>query len=232
MLLDEMTLMAYCDGELPAARRRDVELALAADEELAHAARCQADSRLGHQYAFEQLDLPPVPEDLCFQVEALAAMAMAADNAADDEPGVASRGYQRSQGWAPLFDRLKLSLRPWLGWIVVGQFSALALLVVGMLVLAPRSEAPQQFRLLGASTQAAPAADVITVVVLFDGRISEGAVRQILNDAGAHIVNGPTESGAYFLRLPAAQSALAIDTMRHQPGVTLVEPMGGEMSTR
>jgi anti-sigma factor RsiW len=232
MLLDEMTLMAYCDGELPAARRRDVELALAADEALADAARCQADSRMSHQYAFDQLDLPPVPEDLCLQIEALAAMAMASDSAAVDQPGVALRWGQRAHGGATLFDRLRSSLQPWLGWIVVGQFSALALLV-GTLVLAPRAEAPQQFRLLGASTPAAPAADAITVVILFDGRISEGALRQVLSNAGARIVNGPTESGAYILKLPAAQSALAIDTMRHQPGVTLVEPMGGgEVTTK
>jgi anti-sigma factor RsiW len=77
MPLDEVTLLAYVDGELPAHSRSDVEAAIAANAELAHTVRTMQVSRLPYQSAYEQQPLPAVPAALRAQVGELASVALA-----------------------------------------------------------------------------------------------------------------------------------------------------------
>jgi anti-sigma factor RsiW len=74
---DEVTLLAYVDGELPAHSRSEVEAAIAANAELARTVRAMQVSRLPYQSAYEQQPTPAVPAGLRAQVEELASVALA-----------------------------------------------------------------------------------------------------------------------------------------------------------
>jgi len=100
MSLDESTLLAYADGELPAARRAEVEAALAANEELARTVQALLASRLPYQAAFEQQAMPPVPEALRARVHELTAVSMASHSLAAAGTGGASlRGRRIGNAW-------------------------------------------------------------------------------------------------------------------------------------
>lgn len=61
------------------------------------------------------------------------------------------------------------------------------------------------------------------LVVVFDPRISEAQLRQLVRAGDARIVGGPTAAGAYLLRVPDAR-ANAVRRMLHDSnGVTMVE---------
>ncbi len=73
MLLDETTLLAYVDGELPPAQCAEIEQALAADPALAAQVHTLRASQLPYAQAFERQALPPVPEALRVQAQQWAA---------------------------------------------------------------------------------------------------------------------------------------------------------------
>jgi anti-sigma factor RsiW len=100
MSLDEITLLAYADGELPAERRAEVEAALAANEELAHSVQALRASRLPYQAAFEQEPVAPVPEALRARIEALSAVAVASQGlAVAGSRGASPRGPDLGGMW-------------------------------------------------------------------------------------------------------------------------------------
>jgi anti-sigma factor RsiW len=82
---DDVTLLAYVDGELPAHRRLEVEAAIAANAELARTVRAMQVSRLPYQSAYEQQPAPAVPAGLRAQVEELASVALASRELAGRE---------------------------------------------------------------------------------------------------------------------------------------------------
>jgi anti-sigma factor RsiW len=77
MLPDEVTLLAYVDGELPAHSRSEVEAAIAANAELARTVSAMQVSRLPYRSAYEQQPVPAVPAGLRAQVDELASVALA-----------------------------------------------------------------------------------------------------------------------------------------------------------
>jgi anti-sigma factor RsiW len=72
---------------------------------------------------------------------------------------------------------------------------------------------------------AAPAEAGATAVVRFRPDATEAQIRQGLKDSGARLVDGPTVSDAYVVRLPREHYAAALDKLRKAPGVALVEAL-------
>jgi anti-sigma factor RsiW len=73
MSLDESTLLAYVDGQLPAAQQAEVERAVAADPALAQTLQALRASQLPFAQAFEQQPVPALPPALRQHVDQLVA---------------------------------------------------------------------------------------------------------------------------------------------------------------
>jgi anti-sigma factor RsiW len=71
----------------------------------------------------------------------------------------------------------------------------------------------------------APVEAGATAVVRFRPDATEAQIRHGLKDSGARLVDGPTVSDAYVVRLPREHYAAALDKLRKQPGVALVEAL-------
>jgi anti-sigma factor RsiW len=74
MNIDESTLRAYVDSELPREQREQVETALANSPELQEQVNSLRASCLPYRAAFEMQKLPPMPESLARQVAAWSAV--------------------------------------------------------------------------------------------------------------------------------------------------------------
>ncbi|AKM29903.1 hypothetical protein AB870_06940 [Pandoraea faecigallinarum] len=68
---DDIRLLAYADGTLPAAQRAEVEAAIAASPELTDALESLRASRLPYRETFAAQVMPPVPERLTASLDAL-----------------------------------------------------------------------------------------------------------------------------------------------------------------
>jgi anti-sigma factor RsiW len=123
----------------------------------------------------------------------------------------------RRRGWLPPAWRTapRLPARAW---------AAPALLSVGLaaaivFTLRPVAPAAQYIAL------SAPAEPGATAVVRFKPDATEAQIRHGLKDSGARLVDGPTVSDAYVVRLPREHYAAALDKLRKEPGVALVEAL-------
>jgi anti-sigma-K factor RskA len=115
------------------------------------------------------------------------------------------------------------SASPWMRWAIAAQFAAIMVLG-GLLFVDDRPTA--SYRTLGdptASGQGATSASPDKLVVVFDPQISEAQMRRLLRASGARIVDGPTDTGAYVLVVPARRAATVREALQAAPGVTLVE---------
>ena len=74
-------------------------------------------------------------------------------------------------------------------------------------------------------TLAAPDPSGATAVVRFRPDATEAQIRQGLKDSGARLVDGPTVSDAYVVRLPREHYVASLDKLRREPGVALVEAL-------
>ena len=102
----------------------------------------------------------------------------------------------------------------WVPWALGVQGAALAVLL-GLLLM-PRPDAPAYQGL----SAGAPGV-VADALVMFKPGASEQAVRELLQAQGAGVVAGPTETGAWLLRIePQGLAAL-----RTAPIVALAEPL-------
>jgi predicted anti-sigma-YlaC factor YlaD len=115
---------------------------------------------------------------------------------------------------------------PIVTWALGGMGAIAASLAVAVVTLQP-AHAPARheiYRTLGDS----PATGMGEVVVVFDPTCSAEQMRDVLARAGARIVDGPTTTGAYVLRIPHGGRQAALATLRSSPGVRLAESLGGE----
>jgi anti-sigma factor RsiW len=112
---------------------------------------------------------------------------------------------------------------PWARWGMAAEL--FVILALGAWLLAgPASE--NAYRTLGATS--VPAATTGNVVVVFDQRSTESDMRRILRDTGAVRIDVPTETGAYVLHVPDDHAPAAIDRLRKEPTVVLVERLTAE----
>ncbi|TCG04965.1 anti-sigma factor, partial [Paraburkholderia steynii] len=78
MKVDDITLMAYVDGELDIEERREIERELDDSPDLAERIELFRASSLPYHDAFAQQKLPPVPESLTRKIAELSSARMRA----------------------------------------------------------------------------------------------------------------------------------------------------------
>lgn len=128
-------------------------------------------------------------------------------------PVPAPRSPRRRGWWAPAWPRVPV--RTWAAPALLSAGLALALGVA----LRPSPVVGDYHAL------SAPAQVSATAVVRFRPEATEAQIRQGLKDSGARLVDGPTVSDAYVVRLPREHYAAALDKLRKAPGVALVEAL-------
>jgi len=105
-------------------------------------------------------------------------------------------------------------------WAIVMQ--TISIVILGCLIFI-RPEPNLSYRVLSAApiAQQPPA----NLVIVFNPQIAEADLRRIVQGVGARIVDGPMQTNAYLLALPADQQTAALQKLRSEQSVTLVEPL-------
>jgi anti-sigma factor RsiW len=109
----------------------------------------------------------------------------------------------------------------WLPWFVAGSLAVIVTLATSVL---QQTSAPALYRTLGDAGSPSRASG--SLVVVFDPAATEADLRRILREAGARVVDGPTQSNAYVLEVPAERRQDALHALRTERAVVLVEPLG------
>lgn len=113
---------------------------------------------------------------------------------------------------------------PWARW---GVTAALAGVVVTLAVSGlPGIGGPALYHTLGASSTAVHAGG--SIVVVFDPATTEAELRRILREAGARLVDGPTQANAYILDVPLEKRQDAMQALRNEHAVVLAARLGSE----
>ncbi|NGZ85039.1 zf-HC2 domain-containing protein [Duganella aceris] len=107
----------------------------------------------------------------------------------------------------------------WLRWAMAAQWVVIAGLVA--LLVRPGGE-PADYRVLGSGVAAGG-----NLVVVFQPNTSERELRRILQAQNARVVDGPTVTDAYLINVPAAGRHQALQSLRAESAVKLVEPLDG-----
>jgi anti-sigma factor RsiW len=109
-----------------------------------------------------------------------------------------------------------------MGWVLGGPLAAAAAVAFAVAIVpgAP-SPAGETYRALGSAPTAAPG----NALVMFRPDARDSDMRVALTKAGARIVDGPTASGAYVVRIAPASRAQALDGLRATPQIILAEPI-------
>ena len=109
-----------------------------------------------------------------------------------------------------------------IGWAIAAQAIAAALILV--LVLPDRGPSVTPgYHALGS----APVAGAGNVIILFGPGVMERDMRSALVRADARVVDGPTASGAYIVRVAAGKRPDALKQLRTTSGIALAEPIDG-----
>jgi hypothetical protein len=131
------------------------------------------------------------------------------------------RGLVRPR-WRRFFDHWRHAPR-WTRWVIVAEFAGAVALTAFVGSHGVESSGP--YRTLGAASPASPYG---TVAVVFMPNIEEMEMRRIVQAAGARIVDGPTSTDAYVLRVPPGHETNALATLRSEPAVVLAEPLSAK----
>jgi hypothetical protein len=106
----------------------------------------------------------------------------------------------------------------WMGWALAAQAAA----IVALAAVVWRSPAPPAaYHALGAG----PPATGGGVVVIFRPTTPEADIRAALRASHARITDGPTEAGAYVLRVAPGSRAGALARLRADASVEAAEPI-------
>jgi hypothetical protein len=109
-------------------------------------------------------------------------------------------------------------------WAVGAQAAAAALIVAVLLPGNLVAPAPvPAYHALGSPADAKAASG--NLIVMFAENSTERDLRGALTQAGARIVGGPTEAGAYVLHVGDADRERALSQLRSDTHVTLAEPI-------
>jgi len=151
--------------------------------------------------------------------------ACAAGEAQTEAPAVFRKLRRKLE--APRSRRPSLGARHarWTRWAMGAQF---ALIVALGALWVHDTERESAYRTLGALPVVAPPAGAL--VVVFDPSTSEAEMRRVMRAADARVVDGPTRSNAYVLAVPAGRREQAIETLKSEHAVALVEALDPERS--
>lgn len=128
--------------------------------------------------------------------------------------------------WQAMRDRLRVDAarrsptplwRAWVGW------AAACVVVVAGAGLALPVGRQAAYHALGAPPAPAAAGNL---VVIFRPDAPEQELRDALRSAGARLVDGPTASDGYVLRVAPAGRSAALARLRARPSVVLAQPIG------
>ena len=113
------------------------------------------------------------------------------------------------------------SAAPWVRVALAAQCAVVAVLVVFLVRTerAPRDDAP--YRTLSAAAE--PRASADTLLVVFDPRLTDAQLRELLGANHARIVDGPNATGAFLVAAPPGQAELVRNALRASPGVAMAE---------
>jgi anti-sigma factor RsiW len=155
----------------------------------------------------------------------------------DAAPGDAGQGFAALRGrivggdpvpprrrglLAGLRDRWRES-PPWTRWALGGQCVLVAALV-GLVVLPPLMPEPR-YRALGEPAAVPAGADGGQLIVRFRPDATEQEMRRVLRASRARLVYGPTTTDAYLLAVPAGLETAAVQRLRQEKAVLLVESL-------
>jgi len=107
----------------------------------------------------------------------------------------------------------------WSRWAMAAQLAVIVALGAGLL---PSTDGLAPYRTLGARSAAAPTG---SLVVVFDPTTPESELRRMLRKAGVRVADGPTQTNAYVLKVAAEQQVEAVQALRAEPAVVLVEQL-------
>ena len=147
---------------------------------------------------------------------------------------VASLPLDCDSGWERMKERLELDravrVRPapplWrrsvpLAWAVGSPLAAAAAVALVFLNVTPTQPVEPQYRALGTIQVAQPA----NLVVQFEPATRIGDMQAALQSVDARFVDGPTETGAYLLRVDQTRRELALKRLRDNQAIALAEPI-------
>lgn len=138
-----------------------------------------------------------------------------------------SRRIGGRRGIDALVDPARRCFRQWRQapvWARLAIGGQLAVIVAVFLWAAPPgSDSDGMYRTLG--TPALRSTGVATIAVVFRPDTMESAMRRIVQATGGRVVDGPTESNAYVLQVPAGRGSEALAELRAAPDVVLAEPL-------
>jgi len=118
---------------------------------------------------------------------------------------------------APASGRFGVGARPWTHWIIGAQLA----LILGLGTLWLQEDRVPRYATLGAPAVASAG----VLVVMFDPATPEAELRRVLHEADARVVDGPTRAKAYILDVVPAQRTKALEILRTEPAVTMVEEL-------
>ena len=113
------------------------------------------------------------------------------------------------QGWQ--------STPAWLQVALAAQCAFIAVLAAFLF----RAPEPASFTTLSATASRDVAHD--TLLVVFDPRITDAQLRELLGAHHARIVDGPNATGAYLVATPPGQAEVVRHALRASPGVSMAE---------
>jgi anti-sigma factor RsiW len=110
-----------------------------------------------------------------------------------------------------------------LGWAVASPFAAAAAVALVLVNVMPAQPLDQQYRALGA----AEVAQTANLVVQFEPETQVRDMQAALAGVNARLVDGPTDTGAYLLRVEQGKRELALKRLRDNEAIALAEPIDG-----
>ena len=148
---------------------------------------------------------------------------------------IASMPVDIESSWADIEQRLEaerpIVTRPegfWrkripVAWAVASPLAAAAAVGLVFVNVTPSAPVSQEYRALGSPT----AVQAANVVVMFEDSTRVKDMRAALAAADARLVDGPTETGAYLLRVDGAKREQALKSLRDNDAIALAEPIDG-----
>jgi len=226
----QMLLPWYLTGRLAADEREEVE------EHLAGCAVCRAELETERQWRQMQATQPAhvdVEEGWAKMRARLGAGTGETPGrhgpaGAEEAPGSRNAGASGLRGWRARARRpagapwhIAGSAAPLAGsrWAMPALLSLALLAAIGW-TLRPATQVGSEYHALAAAP-----AEAGTAVVRFRNDATEAQIRAGLNASGARLVDGPTVTDAYVVRLPRERYEAALATLRAQPAVALVEAL-------